>query len=788
MTGFFKKEVSAQGDKEKKATINGDDLLADVLRSVNEGKKDPVKETSEHFKENRNSNPVQLVVNYEDDDHFDNELLSIADATEQINLKSNEKVKPSVTESKLKQDEVKKNVTVQKVRPLPRLTEFQTNKIETENDMKGTKDVDIKNTETINLFLWDMYEDQYKKPGQLFLFGKTEVNGVFNTVCVQITNVEKCLYLLPRPTALDSGAEVTMKDVYEEFSSVATELGIKTHRCKEVTKSFAFPSEDIAAPKSSDYLMVRYSGDKPSPDPTKNYNTIAHIFGTQTSSIERFVIEKRIKGPSWITITNFSVVDVPATWSKLHIICSGIDKISINYDCKLPPPPISLISINIHVATNQKGTNEVVAVSCLVNKKFHIEKPAPNPPFDQHFCILSHPSNVPFPFGFKSDAQSYSNTKIYIHENETSLLSFFLAKIQQIDPDLVITQDAYARQLDILCARLTEKKVPMWSKIGRLKFSSFPSVSTHRKVEDYLIGRMVCDVKASAKLLTQLKSYDLQNLCVEILEQNSEDRCEIYTDDVPKMYENTEKLFNLIDLTMRDNLYTLNIMNKLNVLPLSLQLANITGNLMSYTLGSGRSKGVEFLLLHAFTEQNYIVPDKMKNTTRKGLAGDTKTGKKARYEGGMVLEPIKGFYDKFVLLMDFNSLYPSIIQEFNICFTTIDPDDVQTSDLTEPGILPRQIKKLVENRRQVKKLLKQPDLSEELKMQYDIRQRALKLTANSMYGCLGAPNTRFYAPHLAALITQKGREILMNTKSMVEKMQYTVVYGDTDSIMVLTNR
>lgn len=279
------------------------------------------------------------------------------------------------------------------------------------------KDVNlsVKTADALTMFLWDVWEDSYKKPGCVFLFGKVEINGVLTSTCVQITNVEHCLYLLPRKKHLVTSEDVTLKDVYEEFSSIATSLHIDEHRCKTVTKNFAFQIPDVDIPQTSEYLMVRYSGDKKVPEPNGKYKTISYIFGCNTSATEIFLIERHIKGPCWITLTNYKVVETPSTYCKLQLMCSSIASVTGIKEKTESPPPLVMLSLNLRVVMNSHAKNEIVAISCLINKNYCIDKDASDQLFSEHFCLFSHPSNKPFPFGFNNAAQDNTITKIQVY-------------------------------------------------------------------------------------------------------------------------------------------------------------------------------------------------------------------------------------------------------------------------------------------------------------------------------------------------------------------------------------
>uniref|UniRef100_A0A3B3WYP2 DNA polymerase n=1 Tax=Poecilia mexicana TaxID=48701 RepID=A0A3B3WYP2_9TELE len=658
--------------------------------------------------------------------------------------------------------------------------------------------------EQVFRFYWlDAFEDPYNQPGVVYLFGKVWIESAQSYVscCVTVKNIDRTMYLLPREfktnpkTGEVSDQPVGMMDVYQEFN--------EKWRRAMLLKFLTCP---VSATTWKIILFLQ--ADFPALPSDLKGTTFSHVFGTNTCSLEHFLLSRKIKGPCWLDIKTPQLMNQSVSWCKVEALAVRSDLVSVIKD--LPPPPVTVMSISLKTVQNPKTHhNEIVSLVALIHYSFHMDKAPPQPPYQTHFCVISKPSDCIFPYDFK-DAVKKKKVKVEMATSERTLLGCFLAKMHKIDPDVLVGHDIFGFDLEVLLQRINVCKVPHWSKIGRLRRANMPKLGGRGAFAEKsaTCGRLVCDVEISAKELIRCKSYHLTELAAQVLKV---ERVAVPQESIRNLYSDSPHLLYLLELTWTDAKLILQIMCELNVLPLALQITSIAGNVLSRTLMGGRSERNEFLLLHAFNDKNFIVPDKQSfkkahlDTVREDDvdAGKGKRKKKAAYAGGLVLDPKVGFYDKFVLLLDFNSLYPSIIQEFNICFTTVQrqaqnshkkTDDDEPEEIPEipdsnleMGILPREIRKLVERRKQVKQLMKQQDINPDLYMQYDIRQKALKLTANSMYGCLGFSYSRFYAKPLAALVTHKGREILMHTKDMVQRMNLEVIYGDTDSIMINTN-
>lgn len=650
--------------------------------------------------------------------------------------------------------------------------------------------------------------------GSLCLFGKVKdkTTGNFVSCFVKIDNIMRKLYFLPREFkhrhGRDTEEEVGMQDVYEEVSSLMSKMKVSTFKIKPTPMKYAFELPDI--PREADYLNLLYPYDKPALPISSTGETFSHVFGTNTALFEQFVLEKNIMGPCWLSIKGGDFQSVNnASWCKLELqVVEPKHVTPMGESENLDAPPLTLMGIALRTTYNVKeNKQEILIASARVYDGVSLSDTTPAEKLPCKTFTIMRPTTDAFPTGFKLEVEKHKGM-IGLERNESALLSKFMAIFAMMDPDVLMGHKLDDVDFSILLNRMRERKTPGWHRIGRLRRSDWPktmgkgggSFFAERQLS---AGRLLCDLAndLGKSLMSKCQSWSLDEM-VELVLGKGSSRREFDVETALKTWATSrEGLMSFVKHCEADTYFIAAIALKVQMLPLTKVLTNLAGNSWARTLSGTRAERNEYILLHEFTRNGYIVPDKIhgkgkpKEEEIEEGEENADAKKKDKYKGGLVFEPEKGLYDKFILVMDFNSLYPSIIQEFNICFTTVDRSDITEDDERVPevpaeqdlGILPRLISNLVKRRREVKKLMKDKTATPDQIATWDTKQMALKLTANSMYGCLGYTRSRFYARPLAMLTTSKGREILRSTKELAESQMLRVVYGDTDSVMINTN-
>ncbi|KAL5598797.1 hypothetical protein BROUX41_003870 [Berkeleyomyces rouxiae] len=665
-------------------------------------------------------------------------------------------------------------------------------------------------------FFWTDYTEL---SGALHLFGKVynKKTKQYISCYVKLQGVMRMLFFLPRKTRVIDGHETDEKvghqDVYQEIDSHMTRMGVDMFKTKLCKRKYAFELEEI--PREADYFKVLYPYAKPALDANLKGQTFSHVFGANTAMFEQFVLLKNIMGPCWLKITdaNFTALQ-NASHCKLEVLIEKPDLISVMSDRDAPEePPLTMMSLALRTIFNARDNKqEILALSARVYENVSLSNPTPADKLRSRTFTLVRPAiGQPLPMGFEAMAKQRNRGLIKPMRQESEILSFFLAQLDLADPDVILGHQLEGVDFSILLNRLHERKTPMWSRIGRLRRAMWPpaisktggNVFAERQL---LTGRLLCDLAndAGKSVMFKCQSWSLSEMCSIYLPNDSGKRLELDNEEALASWAMRDKagLMNYLTHLEADTHYIAALAIQVQMLPLTKVLTNLAGNSWARTLTGTRAERNEYILLHEFHRKKYICPDKQTfkgppskvedEAKEEGAVGGKK---KDKYKGGLVFEPEKGLYDRYVLVMDFNSLYPSIIQEFNICFTTVDrfatteeEDSVpEVPKNADQGVLPRLIATLVQRRREVKKYMKSKDATPEQLATWDIKQLALKLTANSMYGCLGYTRSRFYARPLAMLTTHMGREILMSTKALAEANQLQVIYGDTDSVMINAN-
>jgi len=357
--------------------------------------------------------------------------------------------------------------------------------------------------------------------------------------------------------------------------------------------------------------------------------------------------------------------------------------------------------------------------------------------------------------------------------DEKTLLETFYKELQNLDPDVITGWNVIDFDLQVIEKQSKKYKLPF--NLGRTNSDSRLRIQHDflRESTADVVGRLVLDGIHLLKLsYIRLDDYKLDTAAEHFLGEKKLIGQGDKGKEIVDAFKNDPQ--KLVDYNLKDSELVYNVLHISHALSLTINRSLLTGMQLDKVRGSIAS--LDSLYLRAARQAGYV------------CSNNEFFEREERIKGGFVQTSIPGLYDNIVVV-DFKSLYPSIIRTFNIdplSFVTQEkravlseqqnkllikaPNDAEF--LNEDGLLPQIIQSLWKQRDQARK-------KKDEQLRY-----AIKIIMNSFFGVLANPSCRFYSLAMANAITHFGQHIIKLTAKKIEEMGYKVIYSDTDSAFV----
>ncbi|NOX71614.1 MAG: DNA polymerase elongation subunit [Candidatus Micrarchaeota archaeon] len=484
----------------------------------------------------------------------------------------------------------------------------------------------------------------------------------------------------------------------------------------------------------------------------------------------RFMNDAGLGSLMWIDLNNATNAgtDIVRTERKYTIN-------EINIVDKVGNAPLKVLALDIEcisaVSTEVPipERDPIIMISLVFSGKFQGR---------DKFVISTRPGN---------DVKAYANEK--------EMLKGLIDIINEFDPDILTGYNINNFDMPYIIERMQKLGIP--TNFTRATDKRAWTRKFAGKYRNNILGRVVVDPFVLIKKDFSFKRYTLDNVSFKLLGEHKED---VKYSEMEGLWKGSKNDFErLVSYNITDSVLAMRLYGELNLLDKYIGISRICGLLLQDVLDGGETQRIENFLLREFNKNGYIFP--LKPTEEEMMERDKQ--RKIGLKGGFVLDPVPGMHEN-VAVLDFKSMYPSLIRTFNICPTTLvnksrtdnpSPDKIHESpeggSFVKPeirkGIVPQILERLMNERSQVKKLMQKAiseDKKEEIR-ELNTKQLGIKIMSNAFYGHMGYPRARIYNMDIGNAITSWGRETIQLTKRTIEeKYGYKVIYGDTDSVMV----